>query len=203
MKKLLCLILSAVLLVSSLTACGANTPPATPDNGDTTPDTPEVPEEKPEEKPEVDMGIWHQGYIGSRDNLDYPETINENEKTYVYSDVIPLAAPGTKASFTAANVAKDIYDTYSVSLWMRDGDGWVIDPDAISLGGSSPLVVTDNSDPLLLVGESDRKCLFYQMNVTVERPEKLINKIGVECIKQSFIHNRIHLRIHINLHFQL
>lgn len=142
MKKLLCLILSAVLLVSSLTACGANTPPATPDNGDTTPDTPEV----PEEKPEVDMGIWHQGYIGSRDNLDYPETINENEKTYVYSDVIPLAAPGTKASFTAANVAKDIYDTYSVSLWMRDGDGWVIDPDAISLGGSSPLVVTDNGD---------------------------------------------------------
>ena len=145
MKKLVCILLSLILAASTMTSCTQSTPPV--DNTPTPPaETPDdnKPEEKPE--PEVDMGIWHQGYIGSRDNLSYPEAINENEKTYVYSDVIVLAKPGTKASFTAANVAKDVYDTYSVSLWMRDGDSWVINPDGVGLGGNSSLVVTDNGD---------------------------------------------------------
>lgn len=87
---------------------------------------------------------FHTGYIGSEKNSSgYANKINDTAHGYVYSDVITLAAAGTKLKFTAGNGDNM---TYAVSSWVKnESDEWVIDGTGVNVTHANSLIRSDDS----------------------------------------------------------
>lgn len=76
---------------------------------------------------------WHKGYVGSSLNGDgFVNTINDEDDTYLYTDVINIDKKGTRLVFNdvknGGTTDSAATGTYVVSSWSQNSSGeWVID----------------------------------------------------------------------------
>ena len=149
MRRVVCSVLTMLIFLSVLNSCSF-----LPTDGESEKDGEE----------EMDLGIWHFGYVGADDDPDFPRKICDGDKEHLYSDVIELGPRGTKITFTVEKPTFDIKKIFTISFWEKDGDEWVIWDEAPHISNSdNGIIKVDRGDyaEYTYVSSIDGECIRF------------------------------------------
>ena len=149
MRKTVYFFLTVLALLSCLVACNFSINDLPPDE---------------DKEDELDLGIWHFGYVGSDSDPDFPQKICDGDEEYLYSDVIELGKAGTKITFTVENPTFDKKEVLTLSFWEKTDDGFVLWEQAPNVKSSDNSVIKQEEIGIAYytyVSSTDGECIRF------------------------------------------
>jgi hypothetical protein len=78
---------------------------------------------------------WNAGYVGSATNANWTNKINPTGGSYSYSDIIDMGPAGSTITFTDTIPGFASNAAYTISVWTKSGDDYVLDTTAANVVG--------------------------------------------------------------------